>query len=73
MREKKHTFKMPVIDWKKYKGMQVAVVEGKVVASGYTASEVYNKAQRKYPDKPSEEIILASIPRYRRMFYLLSL
>lgn len=68
-KKKKSAFKMPVVDWTKYRGKQIAVIGGKIVASGYRATEVFQKAKEKYPKKTGEEIILGSVPKYRVVAY----
>jgi len=66
MEASKHLFiNIPQIsaeDQKKYRGMNVAIVEEKVVAAGYTSVEVAKKAQELFPDKPTHEILIADIP-----------
>ena len=49
-------------DWQKYRGKTVALVDGKVVAGGYTSVEVFRKARALFPDRPTEEIVLTYIP-----------
>ena len=50
-------------DQEKYRGKHVAIIEGKVIAVGYTSLEAVEKAMALFPDKSPEEIILAFIPR----------
>ena len=69
LRAKTMVFKAPTIDFQKYKGMQVAVVKGKVAASGYRAMEVFKKARKKFPKISSQEIGLMSIPREKFVAY----
>ena len=38
-------------DLSEYAGKWIAIVDGKVVASGDRADEVYNEAKKRYPDK----------------------
>ena len=47
-------------DLSKYKGLYVAIVEDKVVASGENAKVVWEEAKRKFPDKTPT---LAKIPK----------
>ncbi|GEM_PF-1628548 len=68
MRPKKKKFKIPVIDLKKYRGKQVAIIDGKVVTSGKTTEEVLKKAQALYPKK---EIWLFSVPHSEVFIYIL--
>ena len=46
-------------DLSEYAGKWIAIVDGKVVASGDRADKVYDEAKKKYPD---EEIDLAKVP-----------
>ena len=48
---------------KKYAGKCIAIVNGKVIASGSNSFAVFKEARRKYPDKPTKEIILDYIPK----------
>lgn len=57
--------KVPVINLKKYRGRQIAVVDGKIVADGYSTEEVLKKAKARYPKKSWEEILLISVPQER--------
>jgi hypothetical protein len=48
---------------KLYAGKHVALVDGKIVASGNTSVEVFGKAKKLFPDKLTEEIGLLYIPK----------
>ena len=48
---------------KKYSGKHVALVDGKIAASGRTSKEVFEKAQKKFPNRKTEEIGLLFIPK----------
>ena len=54
----KQEFKINM-DFTKYKGKYVALVDKKIVASGENAKIVFEKAKSKYPKK---EIVLRKIP-----------
>ncbi len=54
---------IPLEEQEKYKGMDVAIVDGKIVAAGHSSVEVYEKARALFPDKSPEEILLDFIPR----------
>lgn len=41
-----------------YAGMEVAIVDGKVVAAGRTSTETLKKARELFPDRPLEEILI---------------
>ena len=59
----------PVIDIKKYGGKQVAIVDGKIVASGTSAQSVIVKAQKKLPHKKLHEIAIFSVPKSLYFIY----
>lgn len=58
--------KTPVLDFKKYRGKQIAIVNGKVVAEGFSVKEVFKKAKALYPRK---EIWLFSVPKEAVFIY----
>ena len=62
----------PTIDVKKYGGKQVAIVEGKVIASGDTLEEVLQRASKKVPSRPLHEIKVFSVPRTLSVIYYVS-
>jgi hypothetical protein len=43
-------------EYKKYRGKDVAIYNGKIVASGRTSTEAFNNAKKKYPEAKTEEI-----------------
>lgn len=60
---------IPNIDIKKYGGKQVAIVDGKIIASGPTLKEVISKARKKAPTKPLHEIRIFSVPKELAVIY----
>lgn len=62
---------IPLINFSKFKGKQVAVVNNKVVAWGDSSSEVFEKAKKLFPKKISKDIILISIPKERSFIYII--
>jgi hypothetical protein len=54
---------IPLEEQEKYKGMDVAIIDGKIVAAGYSSFEVYQKVRELFPQKEPEEILLDYIPR----------
>lgn len=50
-------------DQEKYAGMDVAIVEGKVVAAGHNSVELYERVRELLPDKDPEEIVIRYITR----------
>ncbi len=58
IRDKNYEFYINA-DLSEYAGKWIAIVDGKVVASGDRADVVYNEAKKKYPD---EEIDPAKVP-----------
>lgn len=55
-------FSTPIIDVKKYGGKQVAIVKGKIVASGIDTEDVLEQAKRKFPRMTWRDILLVSVP-----------
>lgn len=63
---KKKKFKPIIIDFKKYRGRQIAIVNGKIVADGYSTEEAFKKAEKLYPKK---KFWLFSVPREKVSIY----
>ncbi|MBU3925851.1 hypothetical protein KJ763_01645 [Patescibacteria group bacterium] len=63
------TSKIPVIDVKKYGGKQVAIVDGKIAASGRTLEEVIQIVKKRIPSKPLNEIRIFSVPKTLAVIY----
>ncbi len=63
--------KIPTIDIKKYGGRQVAVVRGKIVASGIATPHVLAKAKKVLPAARWKEIVLVSVPKGLTVVYKL--
>ncbi|MEK7541370.1 MAG: DUF5678 domain-containing protein [Patescibacteria group bacterium] len=61
----------PIIDVKKYGGKQVAIVKGKIVASGNTAGEVLNAVRQKSPGATWRDVLLVTVPRGLTVVYRL--
>lgn len=68
----KQKFEIPIIDVKKYGGKQVAIIDGKIVAVGYTLEEVINRAKQKFPYRPLQEIHIFSVPKTLPVIYYVS-
>jgi hypothetical protein len=60
---------LPIIDINKYGGKQVAVVNGKIVASGTRTQDVLEAAQRKIPGTTWRDILLISVPKSLHVVY----
>ena len=43
---------------KQYAGMEVAIVDGKVIAAGHSSTEALSKARELFPNRPLEEILI---------------
>ena len=61
--ERMKNVKTPSIDIKKYGGKQVAIVNGRIIASGRTLQEVIERAKKLVPSKPLHEIKFFSVPK----------
>ena len=62
---------LPTIDVKKYGGKQVAIVKGKILASGTNTREVLERVKRNAPHAAWQEILLVSVPKGLRVVYRL--
>lgn len=60
---------VPTIDIKKYGGKQVAIFDGKIIASGIDTTEVLKLAKKKAPDSTWRDILLVSVPRGLTVVY----
>lgn len=55
--------KTPIIDVKKYGGKQVAIVNGRIIASGEKTKDVLDKAMRVVPGTSWHDVLLVSVPK----------
>jgi|SRR3989338_3231386 len=65
----KKALKIPTIDVKKYGGKQVAVVRGKIVASGGDTKEVLSLVKKRLPKAKWTDILLVSVPKGLTVVY----
>jgi len=63
------TISIPTIDIKKYGGKQVAIVDGKIVASGKTLEEVIKRVRKIIPSKPLQEVRIFAVPKTLSVIY----
>ena len=63
--------KIPPIDVKKYGGKQIAVIKGKIVASGGDTKEVLSLAKKRAPKAKWTDILLVSVPKGLTLFLLM--
>jgi len=54
---------VPLEEQEKYVGKYVAVLDGKVIAAGYSSLEVYQKVDSLFPDEKPEDLIYDYVPR----------
>lgn len=64
-------FPTPIIDVKKYGGKQVALVKGKIIASGFSTKEVLQKAKKKTAREDHDQIWLLTVPKGLTVVYAL--
>lgn len=69
---KKQRKNIPTIDFSKFRGKEVALVDGKIVAQGDSSKEVFEKAKKIFPRKLSKEIILLFVPKENIFIYFFS-
>jgi len=62
---------VPLIDFSKFRGKEVALVGGKIVAEGKTSKEAFENAKRIFPKKLSKEIILLFVPKEEIFVYFI--
>jgi len=60
---------IPTIDVKKYGGKQVAISDGKIIASGRTLEEVIKRVRKLVPSKPVQEVRIFSVPKTLSVIY----
>lgn len=60
---------IPAIDVKKYGGKQVAILDGKIIASGHTLGEVLRRARRLATKRNISEIKVFSVPKTLSVIY----
>ena len=63
------TRQLPIIDVKKYGGKQVAIVLGRIVASGTDTRTVLARAKRHARSATWRDILLVSVPRGLTVVY----
>lgn len=66
---RKQSLRIPTIAVKKYGGKQVALVKGRIVASGETTIGVIERAKRRIPKKYHGEIWIFAVPRGLPVIY----
>ncbi len=63
--------KIPVIDFFKFRGKDLAIVDGKVVAEGESSKEAFEKAKKLFPEKSTKDILLLFVPKEEVFVYFL--
>ena len=63
------TLKIPTIDVKQYGGMQVAIVDGKVIASGKSLNDVVAQVRKVVPSRPLSEVKIFAVPKTLSVIY----
>lgn len=69
LRSKKN--RIPIVDFSKFRGKEVAIVDGKVIAEGISSKEVFEKARKLFPKRLTRDIVLLSVPREKVFVYFL--
>ena len=62
-------FSTPTIDIKKYGGKQVAIVKGKIVASGRSTNGILRTAKKRVPKEDHDRIALFIVPKGLTVVY----
>jgi len=60
---------LPIIDVKKYGGKQVAIANGRIVASGTNTKILLDEAKRKLPQATWRDILLVTVPKGLTVIY----
>jgi hypothetical protein len=58
-----------IIDIKTYGRQQVAIVDGRVVASGRSLDDVLKKARELFPSRPLTDIAVFAVPKTLNVIY----
>ncbi len=58
------------VNFSKYKGKEVAIIKGKVVASGNSSKVVFEMARKIFPKVANKDIVLLSVPKERITVYI---
>lgn len=66
------TRQLPIIDVKKYGGKQVALVRGRIVASGRSTRALLDRAKKRVPMRYHEDIWLFTVPKGLTFIYFLT-
>ena len=61
--------KLPIIDVKKYGGKQVAIIDGKIVATGLETREILRLVKKKSPKARWTDILLVNVPEGLTVVY----
>ncbi len=62
--------KIPVVDFFKFKGKELAIIDGDIAASGKSSKEVFEKAKKLFPQKSTKDIVLLSVPKEEVFVYV---
>lgn len=65
----KNRIVVPAINVKKYGGKQVAILDGKVIASGRTLEEVIRRVRKTAPKRALHEFKIFSVPQTLAVIY----
>ena len=60
-----------IIDFSKFRGKNLAMVNGKIVAQGSSSKEVFEKAKKLFPQKSAKDILLLFVPKEEVFIYFL--
>ncbi|MDD5750809.1 MAG: DUF5678 domain-containing protein [Candidatus Pacebacteria bacterium] len=58
------------VNFSKYKGKEVAIIKGRVVASGNSSRVVFETARKVFPKIAVKDIILLSVPKEKITIYV---
>jgi len=58
------------INFAKFKGKEIAVVKGEIVASGNSSKAVFEMARERFPELAAKDITLLSVPKEKATIYI---
>lgn len=69
MRKNNQENRVPVVDFYKFRGKELAIIDGRIAASGKTSKQALEKAKKLFPQKPTKDIVLFSVPKEKIFAY----
>jgi len=58
------------INFAKFKGKEIAIANGKIVASGNSSKAVFEMARERFPKLATKDITILSVPEEKMAIYI---